>query len=140
MQLLDTNVVSEIRKIRAGKADPRVAEWSVRQETRDLFISAITVQELETSIGLVERRDYQQGQLLRSWLDNHVLTAFAGRVVPVDTRVAIECAKLHVPDPRPYRDSLIAATALVHGMCLITRNESDFQIDGLKVFNPWNDS
>lgn len=137
MLLLDTNVISELRKVRSGKADPCVSRWADRQETRDLFISAITIQELETGIGLVERRDYQQGQLLRGWLDNHVLPAFAGRIIPVDTRVAIECAKLHIPNPQPYRDSLIAATAMVHGMTVVTRNEPDFKFDGLKVFNPW---
>jgi predicted nucleic acid-binding protein len=138
MLLLDTNVISELRKVRAGKADPRVAEWAEQQETRDLFMSAITLQELETGICLVERRDYAQGQLLRNWLDKHVMPAFVGRIIPVDARVAIECAKLHVPNPRPYRDSLIAATAIVHGMTVITRNVADFGIDELKVFNPWS--
>jgi|TARA_R110000850_G_scaffold58653_6_gene136101 predicted nucleic acid-binding protein len=138
MLLLDTNVISELRKVRSGKANPGVAQWAESQETRSLFMSAITLQELETGICLVERRDYAQGQLLRTWLDNHVMPAFAGRIVPVDARVALECAQMHVPDPRPYRDSLIAATALVHGMTVITRNVADFSIDGLKVFNPWS--
>lgn len=138
MLLLDTNVISELRKVRSGKANPGVARWAEAQETRNLFMSTITLQELETGICLVERRDYTQGQLLRTWLDNHVMPTFAGRIVPVDARVALECAQMHVPDPRPYRDSLIAATALVHGMTVITRNVADFSIDGLKVFNPWN--
>lgn len=102
-----------------------------------LFISAITVLELETGVLLVERRDPQQGAMLRAWLDGHVLPGFAGRILPVDSAVAQCCARLHVPDPRAERDALIAATALVHGMTVATRNVADFAPTGVVLLNPW---
>ncbi len=138
MLLLDTNVVSELRKIRSGKAAPEVAQWAELQDTRNLYISAITLQELETGISLVERRDNPQGQLLRCWLNEYVLSAFSGRIIAVDTQVALKCGSLHAPDPRPYRDSLIAATAMVHNMSVVTRNVADFQYNDLRVINPWD--
>ncbi|MSV31099.1 MAG: type II toxin-antitoxin system VapC family toxin [Bryobacterales bacterium] len=137
MYLLDTNVVSELRKARSGKADKNVAIWADSVDAADLFLSAITIQELEIGILLVERRDHTQGALLRAWLNNHVLPAFTGRILPVDTAVAKRSAKLHVPDPRPVRDGLIGGTALVHGMTLVTRNVSDFEGTGVLILNPW---
>ena len=137
MYLLDTNVVSELRKARSGKADKNVAIWADSVDAADLFLSAITIQELEIGILLLERRDHTQGALLRAWLNNHVLPAFTGRVLPVDAAVAKRSAKLHVPDPRPVRDGLIAGTALVHGMTLVTRNVSDFEGTGVLILNPW---
>ncbi len=137
MFLLDTHVVSELRKIRAGRADPNVAQWADSVGAGDLYLSAITVQELAMGILLAERRDPAQGAILRTWFDNHVLPAFAGRILPVDTAVAQRCAALHVPDPQPAMDSLIAATALVHGMTLVTRNVGDFQSSGVLLLNPW---
>lgn len=138
MFLLDTNVVSELRKIRLGRADKNVAQWADSVDAVDLYLSAITVQELELGVLLLERRDSAQGAIFRAWLDNHVLPAFAGRVLPVDTAVAQRCATLHIPDPRPAMDSLIAATALVHGMTLVTRNVDDFQSTGVAILNPWD--
>ena len=114
--LLDTNVVSELRKIRLGKADRRVALWADSVDASDLFISVITVQEIEIGVLLAERRDPKQSAILRSWLARQVLPAFEGRILAVDTTVAQRSARLHVPNPRPVRDGLIAATALVHGM------------------------
>ena len=137
MFVLDTNVVSELRKIRVGRADRNVAQWADSVDSVDLYLSAITVQELETGVLLAERRDPRQGAVFRSWLDSHVLPAFAGRILPVDTAVAQRSAKLHVPDPRPVRDCLIAATALVHGMTVVTRNTADFQASGVLLLNPW---
>lgn len=137
MFLLDTNVVSELRKIRAGKADRNVAAWADSLDAADLFISAITLQELEIGVLLAERRDPVQGAMIRAWLDRHVLPAFAGRILAVDMAVALRSARLHVPDPRPVRDGLIAATALVHGMTVVTRNVADFKPTGVTVFNPW---
>ncbi len=137
MFLLDTNVVSEIRKIRAGKADPKVAAWADSMDAADLFISAITLQELEIGVLLSERRDPAQGAIFRAWLDGHVLPAFSGRILAVDAAVALRGARLHVPDPRPVRDGLIAATALVHGMTVVTRNVADFEPTGVVVLNPW---
>jgi predicted nucleic acid-binding protein len=138
MFLLDTNVVSELRKVRSGKADAAVARWAERVRTRDLFLSVISLQELEIGILLIERRDVSQGRLLRAWFDQHVLPAFAERILPVDVAVARASAKLHVPDPRPVHDALIAATALVHGMTVVTRNVADFAPTGVSVLNPWS--
>ena len=137
MFLLDTNVVSELRKVRAGRADARVAAWADSVDAADLYLSVISVQELEIGVLLAERRDPAQGAVFRAWLDGHVLRAFAGRIVAVDTAVAQRSARLHVPDPRPLRDGLIAATALVHGMTVITRNVADFAPTGVPTLNPW---
>lgn len=137
MFVLDTNVVSELRKAKSGKADPHLAAWAQRLLPGQLFISAITVLELETGVLLVERSDPQQGAMLRAWLDGHVLPCFAGRILPVDSAVAQCCARLHVPDPRAERDALIAATALVHGMTVATRNTADFAPTGVPLLNPW---
>lgn len=137
MFLLDTNVVSELRKAKAGKADSNVAAWGASVPVGSLFVSVITILELETGVLLVERRDPPQGALLRSWLDSHVLPAFHNRVLSIDISVAQRCARLHVPDPRAERDALIAATALVHGMTVVTRNVPDFVLTGVPTLNPW---
>lgn len=137
MYILDTNVVSELRKVRLGKADAYVAKWADSVSANDLYLSVITIQELEIGVLLAERRDPVQGALLRTWLNSNVLPAFADRVLPVDTAVALCSAQLHVPDPRPVRDGLIAATALVHGMTVVTRNVIDFAPTGVKTINPW---
>lgn len=137
MYVLDTNVISELRKAKTGKADAAVLAWAASVPYGSLFISAVTVLELEMGILLVERRDPAQGALLRTWLESHVLPAFHDRVLPVDTAVARQCARLHIPDPRAERDALIAATALVHGMTVVTRNTADFQDTDVALFNPW---
>jgi predicted nucleic acid-binding protein len=137
MQLLDTNVVSELRKVGTRSIDAKVARWAASVGAGGFFISVITLMELETGVRLVERRDTRQGAVLRRWLDDKVLSGFAGRVLPVDEAVALRCAALHVPEPRPERDALIAATALVHGMTLVTRNVADFAPMGVPLFNPW---
>ena len=137
MFLLDTNVVSELRKIRLGKADPRVSEWADSVDAGSLHISSITVLELELGVLQLERRDPRQGALLRTWLDTLVLPEFNGRIFPIDTAVAQRCARLHVPDPRAERDALIAATALVHGLTVVTRNLADFEATGVPLLNPW---
>lgn len=135
MYLLDTNVVSELRKGR--KADKQVAAWSGAADAAALYISVITVLELEMGVLRVERRDAKQGKLLRTWLDGQVLPEFKERLLAIDTAVARRCARLHVPDPRAERDALIAATALVHGMSVVTRNVDDFADSGVVVINPW---
>ncbi len=137
MYVLDTNVVSELRKVRMGKADPNVAAWSESIDAGDLFVSVITIMELELGVLSIERKDATQGAMLRAWLDQHVLPEFSGRTLPVDTAVAQRCARLHVPDKRGERDALIAATALVHGMAVVTRNVDDFQPTGVALLNPW---
>jgi hypothetical protein len=138
MYLLDTNVVSELRKARSGKADVNVCTWAAGIPAADMFLSVISVLELETGVLLIERRDPTQGAVLRAWLDDHVLPAFAERILPVDVAVAQRCARLHVPAPSAERDALIAATALVHGLTVVTRNIADFQAAGVRLLNPWN--
>jgi len=139
MVILDTNVVSELRKVRAGKADPNVAAWAASVDATTLYLSAITLMEIELGVTAAEHRDEAQGSMLRIWLESHVLPEFADRVLPVDTAVALRCARLHVPDRRSERDALIAATALVHGMGVATRNVADFEPTGVALINPWLD-
>ncbi len=138
MFILDTNVVSELRKIRLGKADPHVAQWADNVDADGLYLSAITILELEIGVLQIERRDREQGRRLRGWLETTVLPEFEGRIFPVDTAVAQRCARLHVPDPRAERDAMIAATALVHRMTVVTRNVADFAATGVPLLNPWD--
>ncbi len=137
MFVLDTNVVSELRKVRVGRADAGVMQWADTVDSASLYLSAITIEELEIGVLLLERRDVRQGAMFRTWLDTHVLPAFADRILPVDVSVAQRSARLHVPDPRPLRDTLIAATALVHGMVVVSRNVADFEPMGVRVVDPW---
>lgn len=137
MYLLDTNVVSELRKIRIGKADPHVASWAGTVNATAMFMSVITLMELELGVLAIERKDATQGALLRTWLNQQVLPEFAERTLVIDTAVAQQCARLHVPDKQGERDALIAATALVHGMTVVTRNVADFKPTGVLVLNPW---
>jgi toxin FitB len=137
MYLLDTNVVSELRKGKTGKVNRNVSAWAKGVSPPTLFLSAISILELEIGILLIERRNRTQAVILRSWMEDHVLPAFDGRILAVDTAVARKCAALHVPTPRSDRDSLIAATALVHGMTVVTRNVSDFEPTGVTIINPW---
>ena len=136
MHLLDTNVVSELRKVRLGKADPHVAAWADRvDERRPLPVGGCRP-------GAGDRRPAGRtpqpfcGTMLRAWLSGHVLPAFAGILV-VDAAVAQRSARLQVPDPRPLRDGLIAATAHVHGMTVVTRNVNDFAPTGVPTLDPW---
>ena len=138
MYLLDTNVVSELRKVRSGKADAGVAQWAEQTRAAELYLSVISLHELDIGVLLRERKDAEQGRMLREWLEQHVLPAFANRVLPVDVAVARASARLHVPDPRPVRDALIAATALVHDMTVVTRNIADFEPTGVAIHNPWS--
>jgi predicted nucleic acid-binding protein len=135
MFLLDTNVLSELR--RADRADTRVAAWARSVDHLQFYLSAITILEIEAGTLLLARRDVQQGLVLRTWIDDHVLPAFDGRILAADTLVAQRCAQLHVPDRRPERDALIAATALVHRLKLVTRNVADFEPMGVDLINPW---
>jgi len=135
MFLLDTNVVSELR--RPHRTNPRVAAWADSVSPSEMFLSSVTILELETGALLLGRRDATRGRLIRQWIEDRVLTAFTERILAVDTVVARRCALLHVPDPRPYRDSLIAATALVHSLIVVTRNRADFEPMSVTVLNPW---
>ena len=135
MYLLDTNVVSELR--RRDRTDARVAAWVDARDPAELFVSVVTVLELERGVLAVERRDTSQGALLRRWLEERVLPAFEHRILPIDLDVARRCAGLHVPDRRAERDALIAATALRHAMTVATRNIADFSPMGVAVLDPW---
>jgi predicted nucleic acid-binding protein len=137
MFLLDTNVVSELRRAGSGKADARVVAWAEKVPAQRLFLSTITVLEIEVGILRLERKDSRQGSALRSWLEDRVLQTFEGRILPVDVPVARRCAQLHTPDPKPERDALIAATALVHGLTVVTRNTGDFAAMVDQTINPW---
>ena len=139
MYLLDTNVVSELRKAKAGKADERVRAWAESVPVISLYLSAITILELETGVLPIERRDPRQGTILRTWLNEQVLPAFTGRILAIDANVARRCASLHVPNPCSDRDALIAASALAHGLIVVTRNVDDFKPTGAEVFNPWQE-
>lgn len=139
MYLLDTNVVSELRKVAEDKADARVAAWQSGLDELACFLSVITLQELTMGVLRIQRRDAAQGAILRAWLEQRVTPAFSGRILPVDQAVAVRCAQLHVPDPRPAHDALIAATALVHGLTVVTRNTADFAPMGVAVVDPWQD-
>lgn len=138
MFLLDTNVISELR--RPDKAHRNVVAWANAIPAASFFISAISILEIELGARLIERRDSAQGAVLRNWIDNHILARFEGRILPIDTPVAQRCAQLHVPNPRAERDALIAATALVHGLTIVTRNVGHFEPTGVPLLNPWGDA
>lgn len=136
--LLDTNVIRELRKPE-GRADVGVRAWVAARAPSDLCLSAITVLEVEAGIGRIARRAPAQAARLQAWLDEELLDAFAGRILPGDVPVARSAARLHVPDPRPERDALMAATAAVHGLAVVTRNAKDFEPLDVAVINPWGD-
>jgi predicted nucleic acid-binding protein len=140
--LLDTNVVSEMRKVRGARNQrarihPQVQAWLESVSASSLYLSVITILELEIGFHLLERRDPAQASVIRSWIRSHIVPAFSGHILDVNIDVVQHCATLHVPDPKDDRDSLIAATALVHSMTVVTRNVSHFARSGVKVFNPW---
>ena len=135
MFLLDTNVVSELR--RPDKADRNVVAWASTLPAASFFLSAISILEIELGALLMARRDAKQGAVLRSWIDEQMLPRFEGRILAVDTAVAQRCAHLHVPNPRAERDALIAATAMVHSLTVVTRNVADFERVGATILNPW---
>lgn len=137
MYLLDTNVVSELRKAKTGRADKRIIAWAESVSTVHFYLSVISVLEVEIGVLSMERRDPIQGVILRTWLNEQVLPAFADRIIPIDVAVARQCAKLHVPNPHSERDALIAASALVHNLTVITRNVNDFITTGVAIINPW---
>ena len=135
MFLLDTNVISELR--RPDKADRTVVAWAGANPAASFFLSAISILEIELGALLIARRDAAQGTVLRAWIDDQILPRFEARILAVDTAVAQRCARLHVPDPQAERDALIAATAMVHGLTVVTRNVADFESTGVALLNPW---
>ena len=137
MFLLDTNVISALR--RPDKTDPLLREWAAGVPVSRFYLSVISILEIEHGVLLEIRKDKKQGALLRAWVDNEVLPRFEGRILPIDVDVTLQCARLHVPDPQPERGALIAATALVHKLTVVTRNVKDFLPTGVQVLNPWED-
>jgi predicted nucleic acid-binding protein len=137
MYLLDTNTLSELRKRRSGKIDAAVEAWASSVDQSNLHLSVITIMEIELGIALLERRDPRQAGMLRLWLHDKVMPAFAGRILSLDTTVALRCARLHVPDTKSERDAWIAATGLVHDLTIVTRNVADFAGTGVTLLDPW---
>ena len=137
MYLLDTNVVSETRKTRTARIDANVEAWWSRAKLSLFFISVITLFEIEEGVLRIARRDATQGEVLRTWLDDLVLPAFAGRLLPVTPAIARACAALQVPDKRQLTDALIAATARGHDLKVVSRNVAHFEGAGVEVINPW---
>lgn len=138
MQLLDTNVLSEVRK---SSCHPTVKAWMAKQAADTIYISAITVLEIQRGITkAMQQGDEQKAQVFTRWLDDMVLPAFAGRILPIDHIVARKAAALFWPDPKDYRDALIAATGLVHGSTVVTRNVKHFVSSGVPLINPWEDA
>jgi predicted nucleic acid-binding protein len=138
MYVLDTNVLSELRKATGGRADVRVTQWANSVLPENLYLSVVTILELEKGVPFLQRRDPAQSAILRGWIDGYILPAFGNRIFVITTTIAQVCARLHVPDPRPERDALIGATALVHRMTVVTRNVADFAPMGVPVLNPWD--
>jgi toxin FitB len=138
MFLLDTNVISELR--RPDKADRNVLAWANAVPAANFFMSAISILEIELGARLIERKDAAQGAVLRMWIDDQILLRFEGRILAIDTAVVQRCARLHVPNPRAERDALIAATGLVHGLTVVTRNVGDFEPTGVTLINPWDEA
>ena len=135
MFLLDTNVIAELR--RPDRAHRNVVAWANVIPAASFFMSAISILEIELGARLIARKDAAQGAVLRTWIDNQILVRFEDRILAIDTSVAQRCAQLHVPNPRAERDALIAATALVHSLTVVTRNVADFEPMGVTLINPW---
>lgn len=138
MIILDTNVVSELRKQSTGRCDNNVSQWSESIDISNTYLSVITVLEIELGIRQIERRDKTQAGVLQDWFDK-LMSVYENRLIPIDKPVALQAAALHVPDPKPERDALIASCALAHGSALATRNTKDFKHMGLKLINPWGE-
>lgn len=137
MYLLDTNIISESRKLGTSKIDPRAARWLGKVDVETTFVSAMTIFELERGVRQMERRDAKQGASLRRWFDDQIMTTYENRTLPLSRAVALICASLHIPDPKSERDAWIAATGIDAGLTLVSRNVADFDGMGVGLINPF---
>lgn len=139
MYLLDTNIISEARKISKGKANLGLKRWLESISQEEIFTNTVVLMELERGIFQKEHRDPEQGKLLRHWFEMDILRSFAGRVLTLDQQTARICAKLHIPDFAPENDAWIASSAIQHNLILVTRNVADFECTGVRLFNPFSE-
>ncbi|WP_228777398.1 type II toxin-antitoxin system VapC family toxin [Lonepinella koalarum] len=138
MFLIDTNVISELRKIPLGDANVNVSEWAMRIPEEHIFISVVSIMEIKRGILTLQRRDPTQAKIIQQWFENIIKAQFQSRILPINLKTAEICATLHAPNKRPENDAWIAAIALEHNLTLATRNVKDFDIAELKIFNPWD--
>lgn len=132
--LIDTNVVSELRK--GQRSNPGVREWLAQHADDDLWLSVLVVGELRRGVALVRRRDPDSAQQLETWLIT-LEASYADRILPISPDIARQWSTLGVPDPVPVIDGLLAATALTHELTVFTRNVTDVERSGAKVINPF---
>jgi toxin FitB len=137
MFLLDTNIISETRKLGTNRIDHKAALWLASVDVEATFLSAMTIFELERGVQQMERRDAKQGAVLRRWLDDQIMVAYENRTLPLSRDMALVCASLHIPDPKSERDAWIAATAINAELTLVSRNVSDFANMGVMLLNPF---
>ena len=137
MFLLDTNVISDMRKIDSGRADSHVSTWIDELDASDFYVSVVTLAELDYCIRFKHRRYPNQSLFLRRWFNHSVLPFFEDRIVTIDFQVAMKYSEINVPNHLPDRDSWIAATALVHNFVVVTRNTKDFEASGVALYTPW---
>ena len=136
MFLLDTNIISEVRK--GQRSDPNVSNWYAGVSESQLFLSSLTIGEIRRGIELArQRRDVDQAEALEAWLEA-VIHRFSGRILTVDTEEADTWGQISAIRPVPVVDGLLAATAMTHGMTLVTRNVSDVEGLGVRVLDPFN--
>ncbi len=140
MYLFDTNVISELRKVRSGKADANVIQWVTDKDPQQLYLSAISILEIDMGILIIDKRDTKQAGALRKWRDDYLFPSFEHRILDLTLAVCRQCAKLHIPNKRPDRDAFVAATALHNNMTVVTRNTKDFADTGVVLINPWHET
>jgi hypothetical protein len=138
MYLLDTDVLSELRKIHSGKGNQSVAAWFHGRPLDSIYLSVINIMELRLGVVGLTRYYPIQAAIYQSWLEAVLQMGFATHILPVDLPVALKCGELHVPDRRPFRDALLGATALVHRLTVVTGNVKDFAPMGVAIINPWD--